>query len=181
MIFPRRKSFSSLFYCTGVFKVTKSCESLLAEKTESCIPAISSRWWNAFLVCVSCERWKPRGESNINPRGPTCWQELDVSAHSFALRFTPIASVPVIKASVLCVVSWKIEETPLSKFFLYFPTWFFFFFHLNFHFSDYLMDKGALSVRGKQCIAVSVCALTSLLDTNTQLQQSTILGLLTSN
>lgn len=117
MIFPRKKSFSSLFYCTGVFKVTKSCESLLAEKTESCIPAISSRWWNAFLVCVSCKRWKPRGESNINPRGPTCWQELDVSAHSFALRFTPIASVPVIKASVLCVVSWKIEETPLSKFY----------------------------------------------------------------
>lgn len=58
---------------------------------------------------------KPRSESKINPWALTCWQEFDVSAHSFALRFTPIASVPATKASVLFWLSCrkKRKEKPL--------------------------------------------------------------------
>lgn len=140
----------------ALFNVSMSWESLLAEKTQSCIPTIFSGWRSAFLVCASCERWKPRGESNMNPKGLTCWQALDVSAHSFALRFTHIASGPVIKASVFVWSEPEMRRNSLveiimqSTLFLnirLISHWnkkliFFFFLHLSFYFLDYLMGEG---------------------------------------
>lgn len=58
----------------------------------------------SLCLMRGCE---PRSESKINPWALTCWQEFDVSAHSFALRFTPIASVPATKASVLFWLSCR--------------------------------------------------------------------------
>lgn len=60
---------------------------------------------------------KPRSESKINPWALTCWQEFDVSAHSFALRFTPIASVPATKASVFFWLSRRKKKTLFYPYF----------------------------------------------------------------